>query len=103
MVFAISGKPPRGSVHFIFIAFSSPIGAVLKKHSNLDVLASPFNPPTEGFLRYFVKYKVIIVFCLFYFWFFVYLFVCFFFSGGGRTRAVLHFEAVSFYYPKFPQ
>ncbi|XP_067055550.1 uncharacterized protein [Acropora muricata] len=31
---------------------SSPLGAVLKKHSNLDVLASPFNPPTEGFLSF---------------------------------------------------
>ena len=86
MVFAISGKPPRGSVHFIFIAFSSPIGAVLKKHSNLDVLVSPFNPPTEGFLRYFVKYKVIIVFCLFCFWFFVYLLFVFFFGGGGTDE-----------------
>ena len=82
-MFTISGKPRRRSVHFIFITFSSPIGAVLKKHSNLDVLA-PFNPPTEGFLRYFVKYTVIIVFCLFCFWFFC-LFVCFFRGRGGGT------------------
>ena len=80
MVFAISGKSRRRSVHFIFIAFSSPIGAVLQKHSDLDVLA-PFNPTTEGFLRYLVKCKVKLVFCC---CFFVYLFVCLFvFSGGG--------------------
>lgn len=74
MVFAISGKSRRRSVHFIFITFSSPIGAVLQRHSNLDVLA-PFNPPTEGFLRYLVKCKVKVVF------------VCLFVSseGGGGT------------------